>query len=99
METLKDFRNILFGQQLEIFTDHENLVQKSLRSDRVMRWRLYIEEYSPNLIYLKGIDNQAADAVSRLPLSSPNETVIAQLQKETRGNPATALSKSQTNER
>ena len=54
VETLKDFRNILFGQQLEILTDHENLVQKSLCSDRVMRGRLYIEEYSPTLVYQKG---------------------------------------------
>ena len=48
-------------------TDHANLVCKSLTSDRVMRWRLYIEEYSPELTYLKGVDNQAADALSRLP--------------------------------
>ena len=34
-----------------------------------MRWRLYIEEYSPDLIYLKGEDNQAANALSRLPKS------------------------------
>ena len=66
LETLKEFKNILFGQQLEIYTDHANLVCKSLTSDRVMRWRLYIEEFSPNLIYLRGEDNQAADAVSRL---------------------------------
>ena len=33
VETLKEFRNILFGQQIVIFTDQENLVQKSLTSD------------------------------------------------------------------
>ena len=70
METLKEFRNILFGQKIAVYIDHENLVQKSLTSDRVMRWRLYIEEYSPELIYLKGTDNHAADAISRLPLST-----------------------------
>ena len=64
VETLKEFCTILFGQRIAIFTDHENLVQKSLTSDRVMRWRLYIEEYSPELIYLKGEDNHAADAIS-----------------------------------
>ena len=57
VETLKEFRNILFGQELEVYTDHSNLVCKSLTSDRVMIWRLYIEEFSPNLIYLKHPEN------------------------------------------
>ena len=33
-----------------------------------MRWRLYVEEYSPELLYVPGEDNQAADALSRLPM-------------------------------
>ena len=37
-----------------------------MNSDRVMRWRLYIEEYSPNLQYIKGEHNVVADALSRL---------------------------------
>jgi hypothetical protein len=36
-----------------------------------MRWRLIIEEYSPELIYLKGEHNIVADALSRLELISP----------------------------
>ena len=32
-----------------------------------MRWRLFIEEYSPNLKYIKGEENVVADALSRLP--------------------------------
>ena len=31
-----------------------------------MRWRLYIEEYSPDLHYIKGESNVVADALSRL---------------------------------
>ena len=31
-----------------------------------MRWRLYIEEYLPNLRYVKGTNNVVADALSRL---------------------------------
>ena len=60
--------------------DHENLVQKSLTSDWEMRWRLYIKEYSPELIYLKGEDNHAADAISRLPIMTSDET---ETQKQT----------------
>jgi hypothetical protein len=32
-----------------------------------MRWRLFTEEYSPDLQYIKGENNVLADALSRLP--------------------------------
>jgi hypothetical protein len=66
VKTLKEFRTILLGQQLIVHTDHENLTYKHFNSDRVMRWRLYIEEYSPDLRHIKGTENVAADALSRL---------------------------------
>jgi hypothetical protein len=47
VETLKEFRNILLGQQVLVHTDHANLTAKQFNCDRVMRWRLYIEEYPP----------------------------------------------------
>ena len=66
VETLKEFRNILLGQQIKVHTDHQNLTYKTFNSERVMRWRLYIEEYSPDLHYIKGTNNVVADALSRL---------------------------------
>ena len=33
-----------------------------------MRWRLILEEFGPTLIYVKGTNNAAADAMSRLEL-------------------------------
>ena len=63
----KEFRNILLGQELVIFTDHENLTYKHFNTPRVMRWRLFLEEYSPDIKWLKGSTNLVADALSRLP--------------------------------
>jgi len=71
VETLKEFRNILLGQQIIVHTDHENLTYKNFNTDRVMRWRLFIEEYSPDLRYVKGTKNIVADALSRLDLLHP----------------------------
>ena len=71
VEVFKEFRNILLGQQLVVHTDHENLTYKKFNSDRVMRWRLFIEEYSPDLRYIKGEHNEVADALSRLEIKHP----------------------------
>jgi len=72
VETLKEFRNILLGQQIIVHTDHENLTYKNFNSDGVMRWRLFKEEYSPDLRYIKGENNVVADALSRLPKEEEN---------------------------
>jgi len=74
VEVCKEFRTILLGQQLIIHTDHENLTYKHFNTDRVMRWRLFLEEYSPDIRWLKGESNVVADALSRLDLdNSPLE--------------------------
>ena len=68
VETLKEFRNILLGQSIRVYTDHKNLTYKEFNTERVMRWRLLIEEFGPELIYIKGETNIVADALSRLNL-------------------------------
>ena len=68
VETLKEFKGMLWGQRLKVYTDHKNLIQDALglTSDRVYRWRLLLEEYVPEVVHIKGIHNTVADAVSRL---------------------------------
>jgi RNase H-like domain found in reverse transcriptase len=69
VETLKEFRNILLGQKIKVHTDHEDLTCKHFNLDRVMCWRLYIKEYSPELQYIKGAHNVVADALSHLDMN------------------------------
>jgi hypothetical protein len=68
VETLKEFKGMLWGQNIKVFTDHENLMRDSLglTSDQVCQWRLFLEEYRPKIVYIKGIHNTVADAVSQL---------------------------------
>ena len=67
VEILREFRTILLGHLLNIYTDHKNLTFASFTTDRVTRWRLIVEEYGPRIIYLPGKHNIIADALSRLP--------------------------------
>ncbi len=68
VETLKEFQGMLWGQTIKVYTDHKNLTQDALglTSDRVYCWRLLLEEFAPEIVYLKGIHNTVAEAISRL---------------------------------
>ena len=61
-------------------TDHKNLTYKTFNTDRVMRWRLILEEYGPELTYVKGENNVVADALSWLNLTT-NNTLSPNLDK------------------
>lgn len=54
VETLKEFRNILLGQQIIVWTDHKNLTYKTFNTERVMRWRMIAEQYGAELCYIEG---------------------------------------------
>jgi hypothetical protein len=76
VEALKEFKGMLWGQQIVVYTDHKNLMQEAvgLTSDRVYHWRLIIKEYGSEIIYIKGKHNTVADAISRLDFSPKAET-------------------------
>ena len=54
VETLKELKNILLRQDIKVYTDHKHLTYKTHNSARVMRWRLTIEEFGPEVIYIPG---------------------------------------------
>ncbi len=68
VETLKEFKGMLWGQDMKVYIDHKNLTRDALglTSDRVYSWWLLKEEYAPEIIYIKGIHNTVADSILRL---------------------------------
>jgi hypothetical protein len=68
VETLKEFKGMLWGQRIKVFTDHKNLIQDALRlsSDRVYRWSLLLEEFGPKIMHIKDLQNTVVNVISRL---------------------------------
>jgi hypothetical protein len=85
VKTLKEFKGMLWGQDVKFYTDHKNLTRDALglTSDRIYHWRLLLEEYAPEIIYIKGIHNTVADAILQLEyvpkLNTTNEYTHAML--------------------
>ena len=69
VEGLKAFEGVIRGQDLTVHTDHLNLLYNKLPSQRMTRWRLLLEEYHPKVVHIKGVNNDAADALSRLDIT------------------------------
>ena len=69
VKTLKEYRNILLGQQIKVFTDHKNLTCVNFNTQRVICWRMVIEDFAPQLVYIPGTTNVVANAISRLEMS------------------------------
>ena len=61
VETLKEFKNILLGQLIRVYTNHKILTYKNFNNARVIQWRMVIEDYASGLIYKPCIMNVIAD--------------------------------------
>lgn len=70
--TVKHFRPYLFGRHFRVKTDHRPLVYLfSMKepSSRLLKFRMALEEYDFTVEYVKGCDNAAADALSRIKIT------------------------------
>jgi hypothetical protein len=75
IETCKEYKNLLLGYPIIVFTDNKNITFNGLKayaSDRVLRWLLFLEEYGVTFEYLPGNINVTvvADASSCLDIDS-----------------------------
>ena len=66
---------MLVGYEIEVFTAHINLVHETTlkASDRVMRWKLLLEEFGIQTTHVKGTKNLVAYLLSRLDFVEENE--------------------------
>jgi hypothetical protein len=76
VEILQEFKGMLWGQDIKVYADHKNLTRDALglTSDTVYRWRLLLEEYASEIVYIKEIHNTVADAILQLEYDSKLNT-------------------------
>ncbi len=82
VKTLKEFKGMLWSQPIKMFTDHKNLMRDALglTLDQVYQQKLLLEEYEHVIVYIKGIHNTIADAISWLKYDpSVNQTAESYL--------------------
>jgi hypothetical protein len=53
-------------KKLVVHTDHQHILYGKMSTDRIIRWRLLIEENGPAFCHIKGEKNIVADALSRM---------------------------------
>jgi hypothetical protein len=60
---LREFRKFLLGYKIIVDTDQKKLTYVKSTSDRLMRWRLLMEEFGPEFRHIKGKHNLIYDAL------------------------------------
>ena len=66
--SLQKFRTFLLGPEFTILTDHQALTflkTTAYHNQRLLRWRLYLQQYNFSIIHCKGSENFVADYFSR----------------------------------
>lgn len=86
-EALKEFRTLLFGQQVTVCADHENILHGDSANNRIACWQPLIEEHQTEIHHVAGKDNAAADALSRMEANfcASQKDSIATAEKEQDG--------------
>ena len=67
-------------------------------SQRVMRWRLILEEFGPNIQHIDVVDNIVADKLSRLPSTHSNKYNTCTRKAHSRANESFTLGRIENNE-
>jgi hypothetical protein len=74
--TIKKYEYLIRDLPFDLYTDHENLVYLNTPpSNKVLRWKLAIQEYDIKINYIKGELNVVADGLSRLTEELPSTTI------------------------
>ena len=88
-QALKKFEYLLRDVKFTLRTDHRNLLYMNMKaSDKVLRWKLDIQQFNFDVEHIPGPDNIVADLYSRLcsvqtnDCNTVNETHLEEVRKQ-----------------
>ena len=82
---LQKFRDIIYGYEVHLYTDHKPLLgmfQDKLLNGRRARWKCTLQNYNVSIHYIKGKIKEAADALSRNPTITYTKVATLKLKRE-----------------
>ena len=78
VECLKQYQGVILGYEINVFSDHNNLVYAETLSEsqRMICGQLIIEGFSPNIQHISGGENIVADMLNRLRSTSVDKYIM-----------------------
>ena len=83
IESICHWRHLLTGKYFKLITDQKSVVfmldknvRSKIKNDKIYRWRVELSCYTFDIIYRKGVENIAADAISRIHCSSQSSVTL-----------------------
>lgn len=77
VEAIRKWRHYLLGSHFKLITDqrsvafmYDSLERTKIKNDKIQRWRIELSSYSYDVVYRPGVENKAADTLSRAFCSS-----------------------------
>ena len=83
IESMRHWRHLLTGKYFKLITDQKSVVfmldknvRSKIKNDKIYRWRVELSCYTFDIIYRKGVENIAADAISRIHCLSQSSVTL-----------------------
>ena len=95
VECPKQFHGIISGYEINLFSNHKNMVYAAtlIEYQRMLRWRLIIEVFGPNIQYITGVNNIVEGTISRFPYTSIDKYDISTKEDQCRANEQFTISR------
>ena len=86
VESLRHWRHYLLGRQFQLMTDQKSVAfmfdtthSSKIKNEKICRWRLELSCFRYDIVYRPGVENAAADALSRVCGSMSEEDGLRKL--------------------